>query len=544
MQGETAAGDKRSRRNPATSFDRGYDEFLRNYYTDNGHHDEYKVKESDEDRSESNGGDDDDSGDDNNSGGGTSGESSDESEADRSASEEQPSKTKKSYNVKNNKRKKNESGEEREKKKKKHCRTEKRNGMVCNVCYDPKNDEQSENCKSGSDPKGKKYAYSKEKKYSHSDGDKQSESFEDSRELTTRHPPVKPFNNGRFHYQQQQPPVHFRRNIPLPPNFPRHNPYTIIRYRPGQGPNPGRSQRIRIYTIPGPPPPIVTQMQSQMRFPPNFAYQQLPPFPFSETRPQRDTATWFRVIKPFPEGLTGAPLNKTHEEVVTKGQPARVASRPPALNQNTSASEMNGWIPVAGPMTPRLPAGVLDKDNSIENRRSEEIVSGRSNAEVDREYAAFISKDWSKCRRYFEGELVCYECGNSGKENNKECMFAMRSQPDEYRSRQTYGKSNSYDNRERNEPRKLKSGHRRGKIHPAWQTEAAEDDATSSRTARARILPIDAKQAIARERKTIMKPVNQTGARSNHAESYRAPKSSTKLYSVRADERRNGTTSN
>lgn len=555
------SSDKRLRRTPeGSTFDRGYDEFLRNYYRDNGHHDEYKVKESNEDQSESNDRTDDDS-DDDNSNGANSGESSDESEADHSVSEEQPSKTKKSYSkVKNDKqRKKNDSNEEREKKKKKHCRIEKRNGMTCNVCYNPKNDESTELCKSSSDPKGKKYAYSKEKKYSHSDGDKQSESFEDNREFTTRQPPGGPFNNNnninnnnnnnRFHYQQQQPPIHFRRNPQLPSNFPRQNPYTIIRYRPGVGPIPGRSQRIRIYTIPGPPPPpIVAQMQNQMLFPPNFAYNnnRLPPFPsFPETRPQRDTATWVRLIRPYAEGLTGVTNNKTNEEIIVKDESSVIKPEHSfSINQNNSASEITGWIPVTGPPIDGISSGPFDRDNSIERRK--ESVSSRLNSspEVDREYADFISKDWSKCRRYLEGDLVCYECGNNIKNSNRECMMAAQSKPDEYRSRQTYAKSNSYDQRERNEPKKLRSGRRRAKIHPAWQTVQPNDDIISSRSARARILPIPLIPLSAEhERKTIMKPVNQTTSnKSNHAETYRSPKTVTKLYTVHSNEHRNNIT--
>lgn len=200
------------------SYERGYQEFLRNYHND-GEHDNYKVKEDEEEEDigrsddEDNDDDDDDSSDENNSDG-------DESED--SESEEKYHKPKKSSKSKGKKSKDDGSDEDydrvkqesNKKKKSKHCKTEKRGNMVCNVCHNPKNDESSEQCSYSSDPPDKKYAYSKGKKFNSKDNDNSREDQEQHRELTTRRP--------QFY--------HYRHNHPVSPPHYRKYPQPAIRY--------------------------------------------------------------------------------------------------------------------------------------------------------------------------------------------------------------------------------------------------------------------------------------------------------------------------
>lgn len=398
---QTIEMDKRIRRNPqTTNFDRGYDDFLRNYRRDNQGSGavNYKVRDSGEERSESDENDDDD-------------DNGDDDDEDDETSDEKSSQSKKVNNRDKKYKQKPKSDDDYERikhesgktKKSKYCKTEKRGNMLCNVCYNPRNDEKAESCKLNTEPKDKNYAYSNEKKYSHKENDDDRESFEEAREFTTKRPThfngPRPYNN-RYPIKPIQPPY---RRIPRPTG-----PYSIIRYRTVPY---SRPQRIRIITIPGPPPlPPPTPL-------PSAQYNQRPyPFTVLESRPQRDTG-WLKSRRPFSEQLT-APLNGSKLD--------EIELLPDHLNKNN-----------------------------------------------DEDFTEFISKDWSKCRKYTEGELMCFECGEKKGGTSKECMFATKKKPEE--NRQIYAKANVFDYEKRSgepPPRKTATGGRQAKIHPAWQINA------------------------------------------------------------------------
>lgn len=212
------------------SYEKGYQDFLMNYHKDN---DSYKVKEEeqegeeDEDDNDDSDGDDIGRNDDEDGESGSTSENNSGSEEDNdSESEEKYHKPKKSYKSKGKKNKSDESDkdydrvkQEANKKKSKHCKTEKRGNMLCNVCYNPKNEESSEQCSFSSDPNDKKYAYSKGKKYNSKDGDNKREDPEQKIELTTHRPPT----------------YYIRQKHPRPPNYRNYRqhyvPYGTPRYQ-------------------------------------------------------------------------------------------------------------------------------------------------------------------------------------------------------------------------------------------------------------------------------------------------------------------------
>lgn len=405
---QTIELDKRVRRNPQrSSFDRGYDEFLRNYRKD-GPSDtggNYKVKErsAEEQQSESNENDDDE-------------DNSNDDDDDASDEKSSSSKKKKSYKKHDDDydRIKHESDKTR---KGKHCKSEYRGNQLCNICYNPKNDQKSESCKQSSGPvKDKNYAYSNEKKYSHKESDDDRESFEETHEFTTKRPqlynPPRPYPN-RY-------PVRSPSGTPIYRRIPRPNSYSIIRYRTNV-PIPRQAQRIRIITIPGPPPPHATPLPAAHYIKQSQLNQR--PFPFTapENRPQRESDYNRR---PYSEQLK-SPANESKK-----------------LSDDIEL----------------LPKNYDKKD--------------------DGEFAEFVADDWSDCKQYTEGELLCFECDQNGA-RNKECMFASKKKPGE--TRQAYAKSNAYDyeksssegeeQEEEEEPLKKSSSNRRqAKIHPAWRT--------------------------------------------------------------------------
>lgn len=395
---------KRVRRNPKNkSFDRGYDEFLRNYRQDgdgggNGGggtvvHNSYKVKDSEE-QSES--------------------EETDDDEDDEDDEDEESSDEKKSRSKKIGKKYKSdydriaaESG--KNKKGSKYCKYESRGNMICQVCNNPKNDEKSESCKLKTDPKDKKFAYSNEKKYSHKENDNSRESFEDGHEYTTKRPTQlygpRPYNN-RYPVHGVKPVQPTYRRVQRPPP----NSYSVIRYRL---PLP-RPQRIRIITLPGPAP--VTPLPS--------AYKRAYPFTL-DNRPPRDIG-WLQNRQPYSQPLT-ASLNDSKLQDIELLPDPELRSDPEQLNRN-SDGELNG--------------------------------------ELTGEY---VSQDWSECRQYTQGELLCFECNEKQGTTSKECMFATKQKPEEHR--QFYAKSNAFDYEEVNrEPLRSPSSRRQAKIHPAWQT--------------------------------------------------------------------------
>lgn len=426
---QTIELDKRVRRNPQyTAFDRGYDEFLRNYRQDNGlRRDNVKVKESD-DQSES---DETEETDDDDGGG------DDDDDDDDDASDERPRKGKNKED--DYRRIKQESSKPR---KSNYCKTERRGEMLCTICHNPKTDDQSESCGYSSEPKGKKISYANEKKKSHRESDDDRESFEEGREYTTKRP--NPFNAqrpliNRYPVQRNIPQGTYRKI--LAPN----TPYSIIRYRTVTVPRP---QRIRIITLPGPVPSLPHLNNPLAPIP-------LRPRPPAGTdiRPQRDTG-WLQNRPPPSLQLTAPKLN-----IPTKKPKESEISSESAPNSSESIEE------------------------TIEDTKSNEIeiIPEYFDKNNDGEFAELLDRDWSSCRNFTEGELFCYECDQANGSKNKECQFTTKKKPDE--SRQAYAKSKAFHYEQNtHEPLRSPSNHRRAKIHPAWQSAAAVQGTPLKRT--------------------------------------------------------------
>lgn len=333
--------------------------------------------------------------------------------------------------------------------------------MLCNVCHNPKNDEKSESCKF-TDPKDKKYAYSNEKKHSHKENDDDRESFEEAREFTTKRPSQQngpPRFNGPRPYNNRYPLK------PIPPQstyrrIPRPPaPYSIIRYRTVSLPRP---QRIRIITLSGPPPPPLPPPATPL---PQAQYNQRPyPFTTLENRPQRDTG-WLQNRRPYSEQLI-APQNESKS--------LEIELLPDHLSRNT-----------------------------------------------DGEFAEFISKDWSDCRKYTEGELLCFECGQKSGGSSKECMFATKKKPEE--SRQVHAKSTAFDYVSREPVKKNQSRGRQAKIHPAWQVSSDRSPVKTNSQKETRI-------TVARNPKSTENKKLKVQQKSHGAETNSKPKATAPFY--------------
>lgn len=354
------------------SYEKGYQEFLRNYHKD-GDHDNYKVNEEqqEEDDEEDIGrSDDEDDDEDDDSGNSSDENNSSSQETEDSESEEKYHKPKKSIKAKGKKSKDDGSDEEydrikqesNKKKKSKHCRTEKRsNGMVCNVCHNPKNDENSEQCSYSSDPPDKKYAYSKGKKFNSKDNDNSKEDYKPQRELTTRRP-------QSYRYRQNYPASRSQ------PHY-RKYPQPIVQYG---------TPRYQIYrTIPA----MILRPQQQTHYYPRI--QQPKKYPRRYTQMGQESRLYRNVV-----GYDyGRPRNAAIKKVRSDNR--RVKGKKTLKN---------------------------------------EYVSGRASDEnVDKKFADFITKDWSNCERSFENGLICYECDDK-KGSHKECMFVSENKPNESHS--------------------------------------------------------------------------------------------------------------
>ncbi|XP_031628381.1 uncharacterized protein LOC116344111 [Contarinia nasturtii] len=425
--------DKRIRRD--SDFERGYDEFLRNYHKDNGieRHGRYQVAESEENESVDSSADESDEDNDN-----------DDDDGESESSEESRKKYK-SKPQKNGKTKTKKSEQNAGKKKSKHCKTEKKGNMVCNICYDPKNDAKAESCSYNSDPKEKNYAYSEDTSYSNRDKDPESlegatnDDENDDREGSPRKkrppPPVKKYPTNHRHQQpqyQQQGPRFYGTPQPTHSNgyqnqngYQNYGPQTFlpqayqpISMRPISG---GRPIRIRIKN--GPPPPSLP--------PPNVALIR------------------YRTVEP--------PFGNQHIRLITypSGPGSGYLPPPPSSPQQQQYyNNNNNHRPVSAAQELRPPR---DINRDINGAHSESLLSNVtkehlfeylpnhmvSGAAANPKYAAFISKDWSSCRKTVEMNQVCFECYVDG-ERRKECMFANVNRPDNfYKSYSTSKKFNT-----------------------------------------------------------------------------------------------------
>lgn len=468
--------DNRYRRDPqySSAFDRGYEEFLRNYYRDNNDREQYKVKES----AESESAEDDDT---NDSGSDESAsENEDDGESDENSAESEES-TKKSFKKKpknhnnnnsnngknrnkNNRHSGGKSGgkssdddydrvrNESNKKKSKQCKIVKRGNMSCRVCHDPKNDEKSESCSFNSEPKEKKYAYSKDEKFNSNDGDRERESLEENASddeysdeegeederiipiTTTGRPPINPPVQYRPRQNYPPPRQYPRQNFPrqqvlalsnfgpqvFPPlaslfggrrpaptriqlaNLPKN--VALIRYRSSPSDQPFNQQHIRVVTYPQQQQQQYPNQQFPNQQPPQFINQgQQPPQQFSSQIPPnlQPNAQFYRHPYPSFEMRPPRDINGAHSESL--------------LSNVTKEHEYE-----------YLPGYITDDSNQ--------------------EFSEFMKRDWSKCRKSIEDNQVCFECYASGS-RHKECMYASKIKPDNFYK--SYSKSNTYNTKRR-----------------------------------------------------------------------------------------------
>lgn len=350
-----------------SDFDRGYDEFLRNYHNDNGieRHGRYRVQESNEDDHSN------------------SDETSSESVADSPESQsEESDESNEEYKMKpqhkSNKSQKNGAGQKKptNKKTNKFCKKEKRDNMLCTICYDPKDDETAESCSYNSEPKEHNYAYSEDSSTGTGKKNEDLESFESRESENNNNAGHKKIRTNRYPvYNGRQRPSFY---APFPIRAPSTRNYgpafylhhstspskplrlqmtnlpsdvTVVRHRTHNIQSPYRSQRIRLITYPNQSP----------YFSPNLHTGQPSPAKLSDRKPPGDFA--------------GAQSEKQSFHV-TKEHPS-------------------------------------------------EYLPSRLISETRRKSFSIIKNDGSKCKKFIENNKVCFECNLKGK-RRKECTYKSK----------------------------------------------------------------------------------------------------------------------
>lgn len=374
--------ERRLPRNSA--FERGYDEFLRNYHNDNGieRRGKYRVHESEENESgessssysEEDGNDDDDD--------------SDQSES--VESEEKIPRLRSNPKNKPNKIKNTEQNANR--KKTKHCKNVKRDNMLCSVCYNPRNDEKSESCSFSSDPKEDNYSYSEDSSKGYSSKSPESlEEDENSDEFDERRPQKK--KKSQNIYPQQSPRF-----------------YSPFAQRPFQnyGPQTFLSQPFQPISRPGKRHPI---RQNQLKNPPHnvavVRYRTVET-PFGNQR--------IRLIS-YPNRIQPTFPSQKYRKESSKYR-----------HQDFEGQEIRPPRDINGAHSERL------LSNSTKEHLTDDLPS-HSNDETDQEYLGkymtFMNKDWSKCKKLVDKKQICFECYVDG-ERRKECMFLNAHKPSSF----------------------------------------------------------------------------------------------------------------
>lgn len=381
--------EKRQRRTPS-AFDRGYDEFLRNYNNDNDvdRKGRYRVKESEP--SESNESDE-----------------SNESESDERSAESEEH-TRKHFNkAKPNHTKSNRNQKDSPKKKTKHCKSEKRGNMLCNICYNPKNDEKSESCSFNSEPKEKNYAYSNDKRVDSKN--KERESFEDDNESENSGSDEASDENDETSDENSEEVEEKRKP---PPSAPKH-PVQPVRRPPPTGPYGPRYF-----------PPFQQRFVPQHRGPQVFP----PPYRGAPIRIQvNDLPANIALIR---YRTIGTPNGNQHIRIVTypNGQSqTQFMNRPPP--------DLRPPRDVNGAQSQRLLSNIS---------KEIEFLGGRPLDTTNHDLMAFMNKDWTNCKRSFEDGQICFECHTNGS-RRKQCMYAsqLKKRPENfYRS---YSKTKNFE---------------------------------------------------------------------------------------------------
>lgn len=383
--------EPRIRRAPKSGFDRGYEEFLRNYQgsniRDSPKSEKYKVHESNQDDSErsfksdedeeeedgdgdeeeedGDGGDDDDGNDD---------------------SDEESGEHRKRYKPKSHKHKKHD------KKKSKNCKTVKRGNKVCSICKNSKNDGKLESCTVSESPKAAKY----EADSSYKNRDPESIESDHKPPGGQRPPPY-----GRPYGPKYYPP-------------PPHRPYNA---RPQVYARPVRP----VYRVLKSPPPDVAVLR--LRTPEQYQRVRLVPISSRlEVRPPRDIHT--SASEPSISNHTKEFLF-TLPPIAPLPPIGPLPTLVPILRQPLNTSPRSSPLP---PIAPLLP--VLRQPPHTSPRSSPLSPIARPSLTPDgKPFAVFVRNDGARCIKFFELSDLCTECFLKG-ERKKECMSPKINKPE------------------------------------------------------------------------------------------------------------------
>lgn len=432
--------ERRQRRTPNNSaFDRGYEDFLRNYYNDNGieRAGRYRVKESETSESDES----------------TSAES-DESESDERSNESEETTRKNANKSKNSGKTNRQKDHPTNKKKMKHCKTEKRGNMLCNICYNPKNDEKSESCSFNSEPKQKNYAYSTDNKFENKNSDREKFEDDDDRDNSESGESSEE-DEASDEKSSDDEKMEEKRKSPPPSKKPPQR-------RPSQhGPGPFRPRFF---------PPFQQRQNPNLVIPSKYGPQVFPP--------------QYRGA-PVRIQLNNAPPNVALIRYRTIGTPngnqhIRIITYPDGRSQTQFMRPTQDLRP------PRDVNGAQSESfqtNVTKEHEFEYFPIDKANQEL----AEFMSRDWSNCKKSVEDKQICFECFTNGS-RRKQCMFAsqLKKKPENfYRS---YSKSNKFEHRHPYSfelPLKSTSQHSKSKLRKNKQqkpTKSSNSDESNSKS--------------------------------------------------------------
>lgn len=391
------------RRTPRDAFDRGYQEFLKNYYEDHStpRRSYYYYRDSNENGSK---------------------ESSDDSSSDSNGNSSEEHKRKngdktknfrntngKGRNKNNNARQHHNEPKKSNKKKSKHCKSEKRGNMMCSVCYDPKNDEKSESCSFNKDTK-----YSTNSNDNTSREDSRSGSYEDSSSSSSKE------NDDSSSDESEQ------KNL-------RKKPHSTSAAGPYQRPNP-------VHYPFRPFSPFAPRNVGPQVFPP--VYSPYPRYDLNNLPPN------YALIR-YTNSLA-TPYGRTFR-FVTPPNSAKLQAPPQnnkSSNNNRLRSSSNRPISLQDMRPPRDINGAHSESRfsnvTKQHRMSNEYPSNHPRNHATREYSDFVNRDWASCEKSIENQQICFECHVDGG-MKKECMYSTASKPQNYFK--SYSTTHTYKNK-------------------------------------------------------------------------------------------------
>lgn len=434
----------------SSEFDRGYEEFLRNYRSDNnignrgGH---YRVEESDENASYAHEEDDDDTGNESN-------EAADTTEADDDYDSESESKslesneTRKSYIAtpqtepqrKSVKKSKNENKSKKSNdsnnKSKKQCKMEKRDGMLCTVCYNPISDEKSESCSYSSEPKEDNYAYSEDKSYGGKKREPESLEGGDSDE-----------NGYEF---KGQTDISDRKNPPSNkyPIYSTRKPKPTNKYFPFASFLPFANQKYGPQTF----TPNTFHVAHARRRPTRYQTKILSP---------NVTLIRYRTVE--------TPFTSERIRLIV---PTASQNRPiqPKLQKNRSSPiEVRPPREVNGAQTESLLSNVTKKHEF-------EYLPAQLNDEASHHKVKFTNKDGLKCKKSIDNDKVCFECYMDDGERRKECKLSRTNKPTRFFESYTSSKKSKHSLGEYDSAPSTKAKHSRNQLKYKPKSHSTKQD--------------------------------------------------------------------